>query len=154
MQSLKWQVSACLQVPLALLLGKMVWLLAFYLEDVFIPKDQLLEQSKENPSSEARHFREMGWAHAGQEQESRCWRGPNTPVPSSLTNGVPLVSHPGMGWNRKALGSVMKHCGSPAQDHFLWWLLNCCLGRIYFRELLRDPAPTEILIAFENPGFC
>lgn len=96
----------------------------------------------------------MGWAHAGQEQESRCWRGSNTPVPSSLTNGVPLVSHPGMGWNRKALGSVMKHCGSPAQDHFLRWLLNCCLGRIYFRELLRDPAPTEILIAFENPGFC
>lgn len=61
---------------------------------------------------------------------------------------------PTLGRNGKALGSVMQNCGSPARDHLLWWLLDPHLGKVYLRWLLRDPAPIEILIAFENHGFC
>lgn len=35
--------------------------------------------------------------------------------------------------NGKALRGVMQHYGSPAQDSLLWWLLDCCLDKVYIR---------------------
>lgn len=117
-------------MPLALLLGK-VWLLAFYLEDVFIPKDQLLDSPKKTQAVKL-CISEMDWACSGQEQESKCWREPSTPVPSLLTAGISLVSHPVMEW--KDFGKC----------HVALWLSSSPpLALVYLRRLLRDPAPRD-----------
>lgn len=94
----------------------------------------------------------MGWARAGQEQGSNCWREPSTPVPTSLKAGISWVSCPGKEW--KGFGKCHAALWLSSPRPLALVALGPSPRESLSQGLLRGPAPKEILIAFENPGFC
>lgn len=93
------------------------------------------------------------WAGLAQDRNKGPTAGESPAHQSQPLWRLAFPGFPALGRNGKALGSVMQHCGSPAQDHLLWWLLDPRLGKVYLRGFWEDQLPWRFWLLLKILGF-